>query len=292
VTNSDTTGSTGAAPTNAWSDWIGRSETSHDTISADRVKSLAATLDVHAPTTGGALPPGWHWIFFAGFVPRSEVGIDGHPKRGGFLPPVPLPRRMWAGGRLDYHSPLIVGKDAHRVSTIASIEAKSGRRGNLVFVTVRHTLSQDDKTCIVEEQDIVYRDPPQPGASPAAAEPAPSDAAIGRDVVPDPVFLFRYSALTYNGHRIHYDRTYAQGEEGYRDLVVHGPLLATLLQGLGQGVRPDARMSSFKFRGVTPVFVDTPFRIEAKAGAVKDELVLWVRDAGGGLAMQASAHMS
>ena len=272
-----------------WSDWIGRSETVRDTISVAHVRDLAATLDVTAPGAGEALPPGWHWIFFNSFVPRSQIGADGHPKRGGFLPPVPLPRRMWAGGRLDYLAPLIVGRQVTRVSEIAKIESKSGRRGNLVFVTIRHTLSMESAPCVVELQDIVYRDPPQPATPQPAAEPAPQDPSHSVEIVPDPVLLFRYSALTRNGHRIHYDRQYAQVDEGYRDLVVHGPLLATVLQGLACMARPEARLQKFTFRGMAPVFVDAPFRVEAKAGAQPGELVLWIRDARGGQAMLANA---
>ena len=273
-----------------WSGWVGRSETNRDTISPDRVRALAATIDVPAPTEGGPLPPGWHWIFFNAFVPRRELGVDGHPKRGGFLPPVPLPRRMWAGGRLEYIDPLIIGQEAARVSEITNIESKSGRRGNLVFVTVRHTLRQADRRCIVEEQDIVYRDPPQPAAASVAVEPAPGDAANGYELVPDPVLLFRYSALTSNGHRIHYDRTYAQSEEGYRDLVVHGPLLGTLLQGLATTTRPNARLRKFSFRGQAPVFVDAPLHVEAKSADRPEEVLLWIRTADSGLAMQANAQ--
>lgn len=272
-----------------WSDWIGRSETARDIITVERTAALAATLDVPPPAAGDALPPGWHWIFFNSFVPRSEVGADGHPKRGGFLPPVPLPRRMWAGGRIDYLSPLILGRMATKTSEITKIENKSGRRGNLVFVTVRHIVSMAAEPCIVEEQDIVYRDPPLPGAAPPAPEPAPVDPAHVIELSPDPVLLFRYSALTSNGHRIHYDRNYAQSEEGYRDLVVHGPLLATLLQGLASAARPDARLRRFAFRGLAPVFVDAPFRIEASPGAGPDDLRLWIRDSGGGQAMAANA---
>lgn len=276
---------------NDWSAWIGRRETKSDTISVDRARDLAATLDVAAPDAGAPLPAGWHWIYFNALVPRDEVGLDGHPRRGGFLPPVPLPRRMWAGGRLDYVKPLTVGEEASRISEIIKIENKPGRRGNLVFVTVRHTFEARGEPRVVEEQDIVYRDPPQPGSSPVAATPAPADATHGFDITPDPVLLFRYSALTLNGHRIHYDRAYAQNEEGYRDLVVHGPLLATLLQRLADTACPNARLVRFTFRGMAPVFADQAFRMEAKAGTVPGDVALWVRDVNNGLAMQATATM-
>ncbi len=272
-----------------WSGWVGNQQTQTDAISPQRVRDLAATLGHPQPAKAAALPPGWHWIFFNSFVPRAEVGIDGHPKRGGFLPPVPLPRRMWAGGRIEYLAPLPLGCEATKLSEIVKVESKSGRRGSLVFVTVRHTLGFGSKTCIVEEQDIVYREAAQPGAPAPVLEPAPAAANWGFEVVPDPVLLFRYSALTSNGHRIHYDRDYARNEEAYRDLVVHGPLLATFLQDLARSARPAARLRQFSFRGLGPVFVDAAFRVEAKAGAQDNELSLWVRDAQGGQAMQASA---
>ncbi|MGX5733733.1 FAS1-like dehydratase domain-containing protein [Bosea thiooxidans] len=272
-----------------WSDWVGKQQSQTDVISAQRVRDLAATLGHPQPAKAAALPPGWHWIFFNSFVPRAEVGADGHPKRGGFLPPVPLPRRMWAGGRIEYLAPLPLGCEATKLSEILKVETKSGRRGSLVFVTVRHTLGFGSKTCIVEEQDIVYREAAQPGAPAPALEPAPMAANWGFEVVPDPVLLFRYSALTSNGHRIHYDRDYARNEEAYRDLVVHGPLLATFLQDLARSARPAVRLRQFSFRGLGPVFVDGPFHVEAKAAAQDNELALWIRDANGGQAMQASA---
>jgi 3-methylfumaryl-CoA hydratase len=272
-----------------WSSWVGNRQTQTDVIAPQRVHDLAATLGHPNPARPAALPPGWHWIFFNGFVPRAEVGADGHPKRGGFLPPVPLPRRMWAGGGIDYLAPLPLGCEATKTSEILRIESKSGRRGNLVFVTVRHTIGFGANTCIVEEQDIVYREASQPGAPSPVPEPAPATASWGFDVAPDPVLLFRYSALTSNGHRIHYDRDYARGEEGYRDLVVHGPLLATFLQDLARSSRPAVRMRHFSFRGLAPVFVDGAFHVEARTGGQENELALWIRDAAGGQAMQANA---
>lgn len=272
-----------------WSSWIGKRETATDLISAVRVRDLAATLGHPAPAKASALPAGWHWIFFNGFVPMSEVGPDGHPKRGGFLPPVPLPRRMWAGGRIEYLHPIPIGMEATKTSEIIKIEQKSGRRGHLVFVTVQHTIAVAGKSCVVEEQDIVYREPAQLGGPALVPEPAPMAANWGFDVHPDPVLLFRYSALTCNGHRIHYDRAYAQDEEGYRDLVVHGPLLATLLQDLARASRPAARMREFSFRGLAPTFVDASFHVEAAAGETENTMALWIRDKSGGLAMQGNA---
>ena len=280
-----------APPERDHSDAIGRTEHRSALIAADRVEALAATLDLDAvPGGGGALPPGWHWLFFNPFVRRSEVGADGHPKRGGFLPDVGLPRRMWAGGRLAYHAPLPVGAEAVRDSEILDVSAKSGRAGRLVFVTVRHRIGHDGTLCIEEEQDIVYREAQQAGAPAPAPSPAPEGAQWSQAVTPDPVLLFRYSALTSNGHRIHYDAPYARQEEGYRDLVVHGPLVATLLQGLAVRARPGARLSGFSFRGVAPLFVDRGFHVEAAPEG--DGLSLWARGPDGELAMRADASFA
>ncbi len=277
-----------------WQEWVGREETVSELISAERVAALAATLDLEEkPTSGDALPPGWHWLFFNPFVPRHGLGADGHPKRGGFLPPVPLPRRMWAGGRLDYAGALVVGQEAVRTSTIDKVEAKSGRAGKLVFVTVTHRISCAGVACVVEEQDIVYREPAAPGAPAPALTPAPDDAQWSEPVTPDTTLLFRYSALTSNGHRIHYDQQYARTEENYPDLVVHGPLTATLLQNFAGDLRPDARMVRFEFRGVHPLFVSASFTLQAKvAGEDADTLDLWARGPEGELAMRASASFS
>lgn len=272
-----------------YADAIGRIERHHAMIEADRVAAMAAMLDhSSAPGPGEPLPEGWHWLYFNPFVRRSALGPDGHPRRGGFLPDVKLPRRMWAGGRLTYLDPLIIGDATEKDSEITNVTAKSGRAGQLVFVTVTHRLSQGGKLCLVEEQDIVYREAPTPGAAKPTPAAAPDDALRDEQVVPDPVFLFRYSALTSNGHRIHYDRTYAQQEEDYRDLVVHGPLTATLLQGFATADRPGARLAWFEFRGMAPLFADRPFSLHA--GKMEgDTLPLWARGPEGELAMQAKA---
>jgi 3-methylfumaryl-CoA hydratase len=272
-----------------WQAWVGRQETIRQRIAPDRVAALGATLGIEGNYSDGApLPPGWHWIFFNPFVPRQQLGTDGHPKRGGFLPLVSLPRRMWAGGRLAYEKPMIIGGEGARESTILKIEAKSGRAGRLVFVTVRHVLACDGVPCITEEQDIVYREAAAAGTPAPAAAPAPSDAAWSEEFLPDTVLLFRYSALTSNGHRIHYDQHYARAEENYPDLVVHGPLTATLLQAFAER-HAGKPLRTFEFRGMSPLFVSSPFRLEGKASG--HALDLWAAGPGNALAMRASAEV-
>lgn len=268
---------------------IGRRESRQAVIAPDKVEALAATLDLDAaPGEGEALPPGWHWMFFNPFARRSLLGADGHPRTGGFLPETGLPRRMWAGGRLTYRAPLPVGARVTRESEILNVAEKTGGSGRLVFVTVRHAVSHEGVVAIEEEQDIVYRAPAAPGAPAPKPVPAPENPARSEEVAPDPVLLFRYSALTANGHRIHYDQPYAHNEEGYRDLVVHGPLIATLLQGLAGRCRPGETLRRFEFRAVAPLFVDRPFRIEAAEST--EGLSLWARGPEGELAMRAEAR--
>ncbi|CAN7249619.1 FAS1-like dehydratase domain-containing protein [Variovorax paradoxus] len=270
--------------------WIGREESRTQRILAPAVQAMAATLDTGtAPTAGEALPPGWQWLFFNPAVPRSELGGDGHPQRGGFLPPIELPRRMWAGSRLRYLAPLPVEAEATRRSRILKIENKVGKRGSLWFVTVEHTTACEDRDCIVEEQDIVYREATPPSAAPAPASPRhEAEAQWGRAFTPDTTLLFRYSALTFNGHRIHYDLPYARDEEGYPGLVVHGPLSATLLQQLAVEQGGGRRLARFEFRGVSPLFAGRPFRLEGQAQA-DASLALWARGPDGELAMSATA---
>jgi 3-methylfumaryl-CoA hydratase len=272
--------------------WTGKTEIHHDVIRAGMAEALAAVLDRPAPQAGEPLPPLWHWIYFWTIRPQAEVGPDGHPKRGGFLPPVPLPRRMWAGGRLRFNAPLPVDAAATRTSRILNVSAKQGRSGNLAFVTVQHEIAHDGTVAITEEHDIVYRDAPQPGTVVPAAKLAPATAAWSRTVTPDPVLLFRYSALTFNGHRIHYDRSYVTEVEGYPGLIVHGPLIATLLVDLLQRNMPDARLAEFDFRAVGPLFDIESFQVCGQPAADGRSLQLWAKNVRGELAMQAEARLA
>jgi 3-methylfumaryl-CoA hydratase len=194
-------------------EWIGRTEQRADTATPVPVAAMSATLDRDdpEPLAGTELPPLWHWLYFLPLARASEIGPDGHPRRGGFLPPVDLPRRMFAGGRYEFHHPLQVGDAITRQSRIIDVSGKQGRSGALVFVTVRHEIANARGVAITEEHDIVYRDNPSADAPPAAPQPAPEGAEFSREIVADPVLLFRYSALTFNGHRIHYDRSYVTG---------------------------------------------------------------------------------
>jgi len=272
--------------------WLGRTEERRDTVTATPVAALAATLDRDdpAPNAGTTLPPLWHWLYFLPMARQSEIGADGHPRRGGFLPPVELPRRMWAGGRLSVLQPLRVGDAMTRTSRIASIASKQARSGPLVFVTVEHEITTAAGVALREEHDIVYRDMPAPGATviPAAA---PTDETFARRITPDDVLLFRYSALTFNGHRIHYDRRYVTEVEGYPGLIVHGPLIATLLVDLLRREHPDAVVRRFEFKALSPLFDLHPFTVCGRPEGDK-RFALWARNAEGGLAMQATAEVA
>jgi 3-methylfumaryl-CoA hydratase len=274
-------------------DWIGRTETLADEINAAPVRALSATLDRDdpLPQSGTALPPLWHWLYFLPTHRASEIGPDGHAKRGGFLPPVPLPRRMWAGGRLqwDNANPLRVGDAVRRISRIASVTHKSGRSGDLVLVTVVHEVHNAAGLSLTEEHDIVYRAAALPGEAPPAPVPADADAAWQRELTPDEVLLFRYSALTFNGHRIHYDRRYVTEVEGYPGLVVHGPLIATLLVDLVRRNAPGAKLRRFEFRALRPTFDGRAMRVNGRQEA--NDIALWAQDHEGWLAMKASAEI-
>lgn len=273
-------------------EWIAKSESRSDLVTPAPVAALAATLDRDdaAPLPGDALPPLWHWLYFLPVVRQSEIGPDGHPNRGGFLPPVPLPRRMWAGGRLTFSRPLRIGETISRFSTIADVSHKQGRSGELVFVLARHVVSDATGELLTEEHDIVYRDNPKPGDASPQPQPAPSDHAWSREINADPVMLFRYSALTFNGHRIHYDRKYVTEVEGYPGLIVHGPLIATLLMDLLRRNLSDATVAKFSFRAVKPLFDLAPFQV---CGRVDGKIVhLWAKDAEGWLTMDATAELA
>jgi 3-methylfumaryl-CoA hydratase len=276
-----------------FADWIGRSEAVSDVFGPTPYAALAATLDRPAdrPPGGTALPALWHWLYFLPLHPQSEIGPDGHAKRGGFLPPVPLPRRMWAGSQFHFHAPLRIGDAVTRTSTIHDVTEKSGRTGPLVFVKVRHEIVREGEaaSALTEFHDIVYREAPRAGDAPPKPQAAASDAAWQRKWVPDDVLLFRYSALTFNGHRIHYDRRYVTEVEGYPGLIVHGPLIATLLLDLLRHERPDAEIASYQFRAIRPTFDINPFFV---CGAMQDggkTVHLWAKDHEGWLTMDATA---
>jgi 3-methylfumaryl-CoA hydratase len=233
--------------------WIGREQRRSEILSPFPAKALSALLERSGfPREGHPLPPLWHWLYF--LEAPLETGTDGHPRRGDFLPPVPLPRRMWAGGSLDILRPLRLGAAAEKLTLVRSVELKSGKSGELVFVNLEHRLSQAGHPCILEEQNLVYREMPAGPAALPAGEPASTTCEWSRTVRPDPVLLFRFSALTYNGHRVHYDRDYATQEEFYSGLVVHAPLLATLLLDLLLRERPEMEFSHFRFRALRPTF--------------------------------------
>lgn len=241
--------------------WVGRSEECEDQANAAPLAGLAATLDHFTPPwRPGEVPPLGHWCYFLPRHRQSELGHDGHARRGGLLPPVPLPRRMWAGGRITFHRPIRLGEGLRRRSTVAEVTLKQGRGGPLVFVLVRHEVFAAGGRALTEEHDIVYRGEAPPTARPAdeAKPPALPTADWTRTVVPDPVLLFRYSALTFNGHRIHYDLDYCRQEEGYPGLVVHGPLTATLLADLYLRRHPGAQIKTFAFRALKPLFHGAP----------------------------------
>ncbi|WP_261530246.1 FAS1-like dehydratase domain-containing protein [Burkholderia multivorans] len=273
--------------------WIGRREDSVDRITPAPIRLLRATLDDAEPSAlPDVLPPLWHWLYFLPGERQSNIGTDGHARRGGFLPPVALPRRMWAGGRLQFLRPLAVDTPIQRRSTIANVQSKSGRSGQLVFVTVLHEIGDAHGVAIREEQDIVYRDAPPPAAAgtPAPApQPAPTDEQYSRIVTPDPVLLMRFSALTFNGHRIHYDRPYAMEEEGYPGLVVHGPLIAMLLMEELRRRHPDKTIRAFDFKAVSPLFDTAPFTVNGKLEGHTARV--WARGPQGQLAMQATIEL-
>ena len=257
---------------NALSAWVGRTEEIHDHLSLNLVTRIAATLGEQAPRAGEPLPELWQWCFFQPAVEGSGLGGDGHPARGGFLPPADNRNRMWAGGRIEFHTPLKVGAQATRVSTIIDVLQKHGKTGALLFVTVQHDYLQDGQLAIREEQDIVYREPTPPKL--ASGEPLP-EGAWHESVTPTPTLLFRYSAVTFNGHRIHYDWPYATETEGYPGLVVHGPLMATLSLRAFCRANPAARLRRFTYRGVRPLIAPHPFEVSGRVVAA-GKAELWV----------------
>ena len=274
-------------------EWIGRTESRTDQITAAPSAALAATLDREDPypQAGDPLPPLWHWLYFVPIERQSQIDPDGHAARGGFMPPVPLPRRMYAGARVQFHRPLRVGETVSRLARIVDVTQKNGHTGPLVFVRVSREISSGDGVAVTEEYDVVYRENPKPGDSVPPPKPAPQEEAWAREIRPDEVLLFRYSALTFNAHRIHYDRRYVTEVEGYPGLIVHGPLIATLLCDLLRRNLPQATVSEFAFRAMRPLFDTAAFSV---CGMQSDErtVKLWAKDVDGWLAMDATAKLS
>jgi len=271
--------------------WIGRTQSVEDFVAPWPAKALIATLDENDrdPRMGDPLPPLWHWLYFLEVAPQSKIGSDGHGERGEFLPPIDLPRRMWAGSRFRFEGePIRVGDTARRVSAIKSIEPKTGSSGSMVFVTVQHALSGPRGVSLVEEHDIVYREAAKPGETVREPKPAPTDSSAAKTIVPDPVLLFRFSALTFNGHRIHYDQPYVTGVEGYSGLIVHGPLMGLLQIELARRASAGRTPRTFEFRALSPVFAGAPMTVGARREA-DGSLTTWIANAKGGLAQQGKA---
>jgi 3-methylfumaryl-CoA hydratase len=269
--------------------WVGRRETVVDPIPAFPAAAMAAVLDRdEAPHAGDALPPLWHWLYFHELHKSSELTDSGHPRLGGFLPPVPLPRRMWAGGRVSFQRPLRIGEEARRVSTVTEVSHKQGASGALVFVVVRHEISGREGPAIVEEHDIVYREAARPGSAPPAPQRSTAHALWKIEMTFGVPLLFRYSALIFNANRIHYDRPYAV-EQGYRGIVVHGPLIATLLADLAHR-NANSPIASFRYRLLSPLADGEPC---AFCGAPEGTTVkLWAEGPDRVLVAQAEAELA
>lgn len=271
-------------------DWIGRKESVTDVATAWPVAALHATFDrkIPPPAEGEPIPPGWHWLYFLETTPASELAHDGHPKRGGFLPPVPLPRRMWAGGRIEFPRPLRVGEKLRRDSEIVAVEAKQGKSGSLVFVTVRHTVYASGELAVIEDHDIVYREVAKPDDPAPRPRPAPASAKWRRSLVADEVMLFRFSALIFNAHRIHYDLAYVK-EEGYPALIVHGPLQTLLLLDLCR--ENDANVTKLDYRAQHPIFHTERMSVGANPAQDGSTVELWTANEAGSYAMTGTATL-
>jgi 3-methylfumaryl-CoA hydratase len=271
--------------------WIGKTAEVTDTITPQLAKALRATLflDVGEPKTGDPAPHTTHWCLGQPVFPMSMLGPDGHPTKGGFLPPVPLPRRMWAGGEINFKEPLRVGDDVTRSSTISDVTVKSGSTGTLCFVAVEHSITTQRGEAIRERHDIVYRDMPSDGknATPAKAPAPPAEARHKETYFADPVLLFRYSALTFNGHRIHYDRDYVTQVEGYPGLIVHGPLQAALIVEMAAKLHGGKAPAKFVYRGLQPLFDGADFTVNANE--VGGGFELWTANAEGAPTMKGTA---
>lgn len=275
-----------------WQDWIGRTETCSEVLSPAPAVGLAALLDLDELTidSGFELPPLWHWLYFLNPCRQSELAEDGHASRGRFLPPSPLPSRMWAGSKLQFSRPLRIGEHIARHSRIADVEAKQGRSGQLLFVRVEHSYQAEDGERLQEQQTLVYREAGAVAAAPAPEQPQRVD--FRRQISPEVSLLFRYSALTFNAHRIHYDRSYATEQEGYPGLVVHGPLVATLLIDLLARQDTGRPLIEFEFRALSPLFDGQDFSVCGRQADAEGRVFLWAENPEGGEALRAIAKLA
>jgi 3-methylfumaryl-CoA hydratase len=266
---------------------VGRSRDVDDLISLTPARYLAATFNRDSAdlAEGRPLPPGWHWLYFLDAPSSAVIGEDGRTVPGGFLPETGLPRRMWAGGSFVFHEPLVLGRPATCRTVITDVARKQGRSGDLAFITTEHTISQCGVKAATETRNLVFRDAPKPDEQPRR-EPATGQAKWCREIVPDPVLLFRFSALTFNGHRIHYDIDYCREQEGYPGLVVHGPMLALMLLDLVAREAPERSIAAFRYRAVAPVFSPDRFSVCGAPGG-DNKAELWVADSSGHLATTA-----
>jgi len=273
-----------------FSDWVGKSETSDSFVDAFPADYFTATLDRDdAPfADGDALPPAWHYFYFPEVVRLADTGRDGHRAKGHFTPPIPLPRRMWAGSKMTFDSPIRIGEKVKKKVTLSGVAPKDGKSGRLCFVTTtEEVFGEDGRLTTTEERTQVYREEADPNAPPPAPRPAPMEAVWSRTIEPSTVLLFRYSALTMNSHRIHYDKDYVRDVEGYPGLLVHGPLTMTLMLDLFRREMPDATMKSFSLRAISPVYDTMNFSVHGAPGEDDGTCTLWAMTGDGALAMQA-----
>ncbi|MEM9277624.1 MAG: MaoC family dehydratase N-terminal domain-containing protein [Pseudomonadota bacterium] len=269
--------------------WIGKEQVRTGIIDHRQAELMAVTLGCDVPEPGSALPSLWHWLWFNDALTASKLGRDGHPQKGGFIPPVALPRRMWAGGKVEFVSPVMIGTECTKRSVVKDINEKSGRSGALCIVTIEHQILCGSRLCIREEQNLVYREDPKPDAPKGAAPIPPENPAVTRTIIPDPVLMFRYSALTFNGHRVHYDADYAREVEGYKGLVFHAPLTATMLMQLAEEIADGRPVRNYSYRATSPLFCNDEIRF---CGREEDgRLVVWAQTPQGGQAMIGEAGL-
>jgi 3-methylfumaryl-CoA hydratase len=273
--------------------WIGKSVENYDNIDDFPIKAMAAVFNYNSNDKNfKKVPYGWHWLYFLNLPLQKNLGHDGHEKRVGFMPPIDLPIRMYAGGKINYHSPILIGEKLKKTSSIVSIENKKGSTGNLIFLKINHKISNKKEVFINEDQNLVYREDKNSQKSKSSInKKAPNDYDFEKEWDITPEMLFRYSALTHNTHKIHYDYLYATKVEGYPHIVVHGPLMATFLLDLVENIIKHSKnkLIKFSFKLKSPVFVGGT--IFAQAKRTNTGLTLWIKDQHGNQSLTAEAEL-